>query len=155
MCNISITPISAQGTLWEGRYKATLIDSEQYALTCYRYIEMNPVRAEMVNHPAEYPWSSYRMNALGKHDNMVTPHPFYQALAETSEKRREMYRALFDQQLDGTSLKEIREATNKAWVLGSAYFKEKIEVRINRQMTPKQKGGDRKSEEYRQKINRV
>jgi len=143
------------GTLWEGRYKATLIDSEQYALTCYRYIEMNPVRAEMVSHPAEYPWSSYRMNALGKHDNMVTPHPLYQALAETPEKRREMYRSFFDQQLDETSLKEIREATNKAWVLGSAYFKEKIEVRINRQMTPKPKGGDRKSEEYRQKINRV
>jgi len=81
----------------------------------------------------------------------------YQALAETPEKRREMYRALFDQQLDETSLKdkEIREATNKAWVLGNAYFKEKTEVRINRQMTPEQKGGDRKSEEYRQKINRV
>ncbi len=60
------------GTLWEGHYKATLIDSEQYALTCYRYIEMNPVRAEMVSHPAEYPWSSYRMNALGEHDNMLT-----------------------------------------------------------------------------------
>ncbi|MCI5162459.1 MAG: hypothetical protein D3917_10690 [Candidatus Electrothrix sp. AX5] len=66
-----------------------------------------------------------------------------------------MYRSFFDQQLDETSLKEIREATNKAWVLGSDCFQEKIGVRINRQMTPKQKGGDRKSEEYRQKINRV
>jgi len=71
------------------------------------------------------------------------------------EKRRDMYSALFNHHLDETSLKEIREATNKAWVLGSAYFKEKITAKINRQMTPKQKGGDRKSEEYRQKINRV
>ena len=86
---------------------------------------------------------------------MVTPHPLYQTLAETPEKRREMYRALFDQHLDETSLKKIREATNKAWVLGSAYFKEKIEVRLNRQVAPRQKGGDRKSEEYHLKINRV
>ncbi|MCI5145101.1 MAG: hypothetical protein D3923_06115 [Candidatus Electrothrix sp. AR3] len=110
---------------------------------------MNPVRAEMVSHPAEYPWSSYRMNVLGKHDSMVTHHPLYQALAETPEKRREIYSALFDHHLDETSLKKIREATNKAWVLGSACFKEKIAAKINRQMTPKQKGGDRKSEEYR------
>ena len=54
-----------KGTLWEGRYKATLIDSEHYALGCYRYIELNPVRAEMVEHPAEYPWSSYGFNGLG------------------------------------------------------------------------------------------
>ncbi|XCN73103.1 MAG: transposase [Candidatus Electrothrix aestuarii] len=143
------------GTLWEGRYKATLIDSEQYALTCYRYIELNPVRAEMVSHPAEYPWSSYRMNALGEYDSMITPHPLYQALAETREKRQKIYSALFAQHLDETSLKEIREATNKAWVLGSDYFKGKIAAKINRPMTPKQKGGDRKSEEYRQKTNRV
>lgn len=116
---------------------------------------MNPVRAEIVSHPAEYPWSSYRSNALGKNDNMVTPHPLYHALVETPEKWQEIYRNLFDQYLNETSLKEIREATNKAWVLGNAYFKEKIAARINRQMTPKKKGGDRKSEEYRQKINRV
>jgi putative transposase len=62
------------GTLWEGRYKATLIDSEGYLLTCMRYIELNPVRANnMVNHPSDYPWSSYRSNALGQEDAFVTP----------------------------------------------------------------------------------
>ena len=64
------------GTLWEGRYKATLIDSERYLLTCYRYIELNPVRAEgMVDHPSEYPWSSYRYNVVGESDPLVVPHP--------------------------------------------------------------------------------
>lgn len=116
---------------------------------------MNPARAELVSHLAEYPWSSYRMNALEEHDDTVMPHPLYQALAETPEKRRKVYSALFDHHLNETSLKEIREATNKAWVLGSDCFKERIAANINRQMTPGQKGGDRKSEEYRQKINRV
>ena len=51
------------GTLWEGRYKASLIDNERYLLTCMRYIELNPVRAKMVEHPGEYPWSSYQANA--------------------------------------------------------------------------------------------
>ena len=68
------------GTLWEGRYKASLIDSESYALLCYRYIELNPVRAGMVEHPSEYPWSSYRANALGQYDALVTPQFMYFAL---------------------------------------------------------------------------
>jgi putative transposase len=62
------------GTLWEGRYKATLIDTEAYLLTCMRYIELNPVRAGMVSHPSQYLWSSYRQNALGQPDDLVTPH---------------------------------------------------------------------------------
>ncbi len=65
------------GTLWEGRYKASLIDSETYALLCYRYIELNPVRADMVQHPSEHPWSSYRANALGHYDALITPHYMY------------------------------------------------------------------------------
>ncbi len=75
------------GTLWEGRYKAALIDSENYLLTCYRYIELNPVRAEgMVQHPAEYPWSSHRFNALGKIDALVASHLMYQRLGKSVER---------------------------------------------------------------------
>ena len=69
------------GTLWEGRYKATLLDSEQYLLTCMRYIELNPVRAGVVEHPRDYPWSSYHSNALGESDELVISHLLYRQIA--------------------------------------------------------------------------
>ena len=75
------------GTLWEGRYKATLLDSDQYLLVCSRYIELNPVRANMVSHPSDYPWSSYAFNALGKENALLTPHPLYLALGRDETKR--------------------------------------------------------------------
>jgi REP-associated tyrosine transposase len=145
------------GTLWEGRYKATLIDSENYLLTCYRYIELNPVRAEMVEHAADYPWSSYRFNALGQEDTLVVPHDEYLKLANTVEERQCAYRALFKNYLNEKTLTAIRESTNKAWVLGSSHFKDKIEQLLNRRISPVTNGGDRKSAAYREqaKINRV
>jgi putative transposase len=143
------------GTLWEGRYKASLIDSETYALLCYRYIELNPVRADMVQHPSEYPWSSYRANALGQHDALITPHSMYEALGQDEITRQTQYRSLFTGQIDELSLSEMREATNKAWVLGSEHFKQKIAAQLNRRSAPNARGGDRKSDEYRkQTINR-
>jgi putative transposase len=137
------------GTLWEGRYKATLIDSEQYLLTCMRYIELNPVRAEMVKHPAEYPWSSYRYNALGKEDALVRPHGEYLRLAGAEQERQEAYRQLFRARIPEMTLEAIREATNKAWVLGSDRFKRKIEKKLERPVQSSGHGGDRKSEAYR------
>ena len=146
------------GTLWEGRYRATLIDSEHYLLTCYRYIELNPVRAQdMVDKPAEYPWSSYRYNALGIENKLITPHDEYLKLANVDKERQLTYRSLFNNHLTEKTLDEIRQATNKAWVLGSSSFKDKIEKQLDRQISPKNKGGDRKSKVYRDnvKINRV
>jgi len=146
------------GTLWEGRYKASRIDSEQYALLCYRYIELNPVRANMVGHPAEYPWSSYRANALGQIDPIVTPHALYWALGSDDGQKQLHYRSLFDGQVDEISLDQIREATNKAWVLGSDYFKQSIASQLNRRIDRSAKGGDRKSGEVQKQksgINRV
>lgn len=143
------------GTLWEGRYKATLIDSEHYALSCYRYIELNPVRADMVKHPAEYPWSSYKFNAFGDMNELVVPHELYRRLGKTMKKRCEAYRSLFDVEVTQKTIEEIRETTNKSWVLGSDYFKEKIENKINRPMNPRKRGGDRKSKDYKNNINRV
>ena len=140
------------GTLWDGRYKATLIDSERYLLTCYRYIELNPVRAEdMVDHPSEYPWSSYRYNALGQSDGLVVPHPEYLWLGKDEKVRQQAYRALFKTHIGERTLAEIRESTNKAWVLGSRHFKEQIEQLANRPIAPKGRGGDRKSAAYREK----
>ncbi|GAB7562007.1 transposase [Methylobacillus methanolivorans] len=146
------------GTLWEGRYKASLIDSEQYALICYRYIELNPVRAQMVSSPSEYPWSSYRANALGQYDALISPHPLYDGLGQDATQRQAGYRDLFKGQTDELSLEKIREATNKAWVLGSDSFKQKIESQLNRRTDKLAKGGDRKSDAFKQqfkKINRV
>ena len=143
------------GTLWEGRYKATLIDSEQYALQCYRYIELNPVRAGMVDHTVEYPWSSYAYNGLGKANELVVEHELYKRSGKSSERRCEAYRALFDVDVPQRTIEEIREATNKSWVLGSDFFKETIEAKINRPMNRRSKGGDRKSKAFKDKINRV
>jgi len=141
------------GTLWEGRYKATLIDYESYLLTCMRYIELNPVRAGMVSHPSEYPWSSYHCNALGQPNEMVVPHIEYQRLDKTDETRQAAYRQLFKHRIADDSLEEIREATNKAWVLGNDRFKRRIQKQLERRVEPNVKGGDRKSEKF--KINRV
>ena len=145
------------GTLWEGRYKATLIDTEAYLLTCYRYIELNPVRAGMVEHPAEYPWSSYRRNAAGIPDNLVTDHDVYSALAPDGHGRQVAYRALFDAQIPVAALEAIREAANKGWILGNDRFRKRVETILDRQATPKPRGGDRKSRRFRrcQLINRV
>jgi putative transposase len=136
------------GTLWEGRYKASLIDSEAYALTCYRYIELNPVRANMVENPAEYPWSSYRGNALGINDKLLTPHPLFLALGGSDDERQAAYRALFEGHFDEQTLDELRSSINKAWVLGSDRFKSMVEAQLNRRASPLPKGGDRKSEKF-------
>ncbi|MDO8412451.1 MAG: transposase, partial [Gallionellaceae bacterium] len=141
------------GTLWEGRYKATLIDSDTCLLTCMRYIELNPVRAGMVAHPSDYPWSSFHHNALGQPNELVTPHLEYQRLGKTDQERQAAYRQLFKYRISESSLAEIREATNKAWVLGNDRFKQRIQQQLARRVDPVAKGGDRKSEQF--KVNRV
>ena len=144
------------GTLWEGRYKATLLDSDYYLLACSRYIELNPVRAAMVRFPEEYPWSSYHGNALGKEDMLLEEHRVYQALGKDTVERCKKYKALFEHHISEKVIDDIREATNKAWVLGNDKFKDQIENLSKRQCSPKPKGGDRKSKAYREtSINRV
>lgn len=135
------------GTLWEGRYKATLIDSEAYLLTCYRYIELNPVRAGMVTSPVSYPWSSYAYNVQGRPDDLIRSHRLYDALGAHAEVRQHAYRELFTTQIDEETLGDIREATNKAWVLGNERFKDEIEQASQRRTRPLTRGGDRRSEE--------
>ena len=138
------------GTLWEGRYKATLIDDEQYLLTCMRYIELNPVRANMVLHPKSYSWSSYHANALGKEDPLLMAHPLYQDLGKSPEGRQSAYRALFKRHIGEQELGALREATNKAWVLGNDRFQARVAALLDRQVAPKPRGGDRKSKAYRE-----
>jgi len=86
---------SKSGTLWEGRFKANSIDSEHYLLSCYRYIELNPVRAGIVEKPEEYRWSTCRCNAYGKKNDLITPHELYLELGENNKQRLSAYRDLF------------------------------------------------------------
>lgn len=131
------------GTLWEGRYRSAPVDSERYLLTCYRYIELNPVRAGLVLDPGDYRWSSYRANALAQRDAVVTPHERFSSLGSDPASRRAAYRALFEQTIGDALLDEIREATNKRWVLGSDVFKAEMAARAGRRAQPAQAGGAR------------
>jgi len=133
------------GSLWEGRYKSTLLDSDQYLLTVSRYIELNPVRANMVSHAFEYPWSSYHSNALGKHCELLHPHDCYLALGATPEERQNHYRERFNDLIEEKTLNDIREATNKSWALGDNHFKEEINKIANRRVESMGWGGNRKS----------
>lgn len=83
------------GTLWEGRFRASMIESLRYLFACYRYIELNPVRAGLVSSPAEYEWSSYRTNAFARHNDLVKPHRAYLGLGGDSATRCDSYRRLF------------------------------------------------------------
>ncbi len=106
------------GTLWEGRFHSSLVCSENYALACYRYIELNPVRAGMVAHPRDYRWSSYQTNAEGRLDPMLSPHPAYVSLGDEPECRESAYRCLFDTELQPTLIEEIRKATRGGYRIG-------------------------------------
>ncbi len=141
--------VGRTGTLWEGRYKSTLIDSENYFLTVSRYIELNPVRACMVDHPADYPWSSYRRNALGINTELITPHMCNQSLGNSYQSRVSAYQALFKHHIPEYTIKEIRDSINKSWVLGDNRFKAQIEEQTGLKASPGPRGGDRKSQHYR------
>lgn len=120
------------GTLWEGRFKSCLTAEEDYVLACSRYIEMNPVRACMVEHPADYRWSSYRVNAQGESSTLLSPHEVYLRLGRDEKRRQSAYRALFSGELENSVLDEIRHATNGNYALGSQRFVEQVEYALGR-----------------------
>jgi putative transposase len=122
------------GTLWEGRYKASLVDAESYLLTCYRYIELNPVRAGMVQSPGDYGWSSYRCNALGKSNSLVTPHELYIALGDKDKDRQAEYRKLLSSHVDEKTLQRMRESLNQELVIGTDKFKDDVERHLARRV---------------------
>lgn len=128
------------GTLWEGRFRSCVIESEQYLLCCYRYIELNPVRAGMVAAPGDYVWSSYRSNAWGKRSQLIVPHEQYLLLGKTAAERMAAYRELFRLVLDDGQLNEIRKTLNTGMALGSERFKDEIGSRWGRRVRPGLKG---------------
>lgn len=134
------------GTLWEGRFKSCLVQEEAYLMGCYRYIELNPVRANMVEHPADYPWSSYRTNAQGQgqKSTLIKPHNLYEALGLDEIERQAAYRELFRYELEPKLVDEIREATQGNYVLGNNRFAEQIAVALNRRVTKGKAGRPKK-----------
>lgn len=114
------------GTLWEGRFRSCLAQTEDYVLACYRYIELNPVRAEMVRTPGEYYWSSYRANAGQTTSGLLTPHAEYLRLGESDAARQAAYQALVATRLPATRMDEIRLATNGGYALGNSQFRQKV-----------------------------
>ena len=123
-----------RGTLWESRHRSSVVDADNYLLACYRYIEMNPVRARMVEHPTVYCWSSYRSNAEGKSNAELTPHQTYLSLGDTREIREENYRGLFLIQVEEKTHSEIRAAANSNMPLGDSKFKAQIELALFRKI---------------------
>ena len=111
------------GTLWEGRFRSCIVESARYVLACYRYIELNPVRAGMVGHPAAYLWSSHAANSGARHDPGLAPHAEFAALGTNDASRHAAYRGLFTEELAHDALDAIREATNAGYPLVSDSFK--------------------------------
>jgi putative transposase len=109
-------------------------------LQVYRYIEMNPVRASMVNEPADYFWSSYQCNALRKKSDLLTPHSIYTRLGRNQKGRQLVYRGLFTEQIEGKLLEDIRQATNKGLALGNDDFFADIESLTGRRVVEGQRG---------------
>ena len=128
------------GSLWEGRFRSCIAQQENYLLVCQRYIELNPVRAGMVEHPGEYRWSSYRANAQGEEMELLTPHPVYMELGHFQKERESAYRELFQEKLDAKVIDEIRQSTNGNFALGNERFKNEISKALGRRVSPGKAG---------------
>jgi len=133
------------GTLWEGRYKSSIIQSERYLLAVYRYIELNPVRADMVISPSEYSWSSYNFNALGIVNDLITPHQEYLALGDSASERNAAYIELFKIEVDGELLNNIGGSINKGLALGSDAFIKEIEALTKVRVSSRKAGRPKKN----------
>lgn len=132
------------GTLWEGRYKASLIESDRYYLACCRYIEDNPVRAGIVSDPGDYRWSSYRHHSSEYIDSVVKDHPAYLSLGESRYKRALAYRGLFLVKMEEKIVQGIRCSLQKDLVLGGERFQKEIEILLQRRVRPGEKGRPRR-----------
>ena len=135
------------GTLWEGRYRSTVVDTETYLLKLMHYIDMNPVRAGMTAHPREYPWGSYARHATGDNglnSSWLDPHDQYLALGSDAITRQAAYRQLFRETMPEQELTTIRDATNKGWALGSDRFAAEIEALGQRRAASKGLGRPKK-----------
>ena len=123
------------GTLWEGRFKGAVIDSERYCLSCYRYIDLNPLRAGLVDQAADYRWCSFPSNGLAHADCLLTPHVLYEQLGETRQQRAARYFELVKERLDDDAIRHIRYGTRKGLPVGSDRFKADIAYHLGRRLS--------------------
>jgi len=121
------------GTLWEGRFKSSLVQEESYLLSCMRYIELNPVRASMIDNAKDYHWSSYMHNAYGKKNSLITHHQVYESLGKDDKERRKSYRNLFKHH-HNDDINMIRAAWQTGTPLGNDRFKDKIEKTLKQKV---------------------
>jgi putative transposase len=135
------------GTLWEGRYKSSLIDTETYLMTCHRYIELNPVRAGLIADPGSYRWSSHRHYAFGLDDPQISKHPIFDRLGDNPTSRCCAFRALFREPIEAESIERIRLTTNQGWALGSDVFLDQVERISGQIVRPPKRGRPFKQED--------
>jgi len=128
------------GTLWEGRFRSSIIDADRYLLACYRYIELNPVRAGMVKSPVQYRWSSFQANALGNRDAIISPRQEWLDLGITMSERCQKYRRLFDANSGHDDVEEIRYAVRKGLPTGSKLFRKEIEALLKKRIGSGRRG---------------
>lgn len=120
------------GTLWEGRHKASAIDSNNYLFNCYRYIEFNPVAAGMAKHPKDYRWSSYLRNAYGCEDALISEHTNYRQFGSSNKQRQQCYRHIADEKLNELEIERLEQALERSYPLGSPSFIKNLESDLGR-----------------------
>ena len=128
------------GTLWQGRFRTSVVDSERYYMLCSRYIELNPVRAGLAASALDYPWSSFAHHAGAKTDALVTDHALFWALGNTPFQREAAYTGMVDQGLSKDEMSKINNAVLKGWPLGSEEFKANLQKKVDRQILPAKRG---------------
>ena len=128
------------GTLWEGRYRSTSVQTERYLLACMVYIDLNPVRAGVVGQPADFPWSSYRANAGIAPDRLLTPHPLYWALGNDPFAREQAYAGLVQHGIAAELQSRLTDATLKGWGLGDPGYLESLAARTGRRTGQRRPG---------------
>ena len=133
------------GTLWEGRYRSTVVETDRYLLACMRYIEMNPVRAGLVNEPRSYRWSSHAHHLGLRVDPLVKEHPVYWSLGNTPFERQVAYGRVFEHGAEAAEVQAIRYATHHGWVLGQDDFKATVARNVGRRAAPTRPGRPRKA----------
>lgn len=134
---------SRTGTMWEGRHRSSLVQNDRYLLACYRYIEMNPVRAGMVKDPGDYPWSSFLANAWGN-ESWLIPHSVYLGLSVDDESRLLQYRQLFQNDIPENDLALIRKAAHYGQPVGDDNFRAHIEQQYGLKLGQMRRGRPRR-----------
>lgn len=132
------------GTLWEGRFRASVVESERFLFACSRYIEMNPVRAGLVTDPADYRWSSFAHHVGLRPEPLIREHPLVWSLGNTPYERQAAYRRLFDQPFEASETENIRTAIHGGWAIGDRDFTAAIEGQAQRRAAPSRPGRPRK-----------